>query len=105
MSYSDSAILFPFGKYDGHRLGEIPSSYLQWCRDNCHSLDDGLRDDIKGELARRERSRWAVQRESLRELIPRWEEQLEAEFGRDRKALKVARAAARMLHDLLEEFG
>jgi hypothetical protein len=42
-----------FGKYQGHRVQDIPSDYLQWVLANCTNINPRLRGAIRQELERR----------------------------------------------------
>jgi hypothetical protein len=45
--------ILTFGKYRGHRIEDVPSSYLCWLLDNVHDLNSYLRMCIRAELANR----------------------------------------------------
>ena len=42
MTYTDES-KFPFGKYQGEKLANVPAHYLIWCRENIKKLEIGLK--------------------------------------------------------------
>lgn len=45
--YADGYYTMPFGKYKGEYLEDIPTSYLIWVLENCHSIKLNLRNAIE----------------------------------------------------------
>lgn len=46
-------VKFPFGKFKGHAVDNIPSWYLTWALDNLTDIDAALRDDMQRVLQQR----------------------------------------------------
>jgi hypothetical protein len=46
-------MIFSFGKYRGHSVSKVPTSYLAWCLDEGIRLNLDLRAEILSELANR----------------------------------------------------
>lgn len=44
---------FPFGKYKGANVCDIPDNYLDWILNNCDNIDVTLSKAIHNELSRR----------------------------------------------------
>ncbi len=48
-TYTDNSA-FPFGKYQGQKLANVPASYLLWCYHNIKKLDMGLKEYIRDNM-------------------------------------------------------
>jgi uncharacterized protein (DUF3820 family) len=47
--YTD-ATPFPFGKYKGKPIANVPAKYLLWCRDNIKNLAPGITNYINANM-------------------------------------------------------
>jgi hypothetical protein len=59
-----------FGKYDGRKVADVPSSYLRWCLRECDCLSEWLRCAIERELRTREGQDQPRQQERQQKTYP-----------------------------------
>jgi uncharacterized protein (DUF3820 family) len=51
MTHDPEDLVMPFGKHRGERLCDIPTSYLEWCLENCTNLSNELAEEMRNQVA------------------------------------------------------
>lgn len=96
-----SEIIMPCGKHKGQRLGEIPTSYLEFVLQQYGAWSPGLAQDVRDELNRREQARKG--HANLEKVLAKWRAKLRKRYSRHPTALALIGESESLLRKLLDD--